>query len=119
MCAYFKRKNHAVPTICCYDRKHDIGASAAAVEKTPIGSALLDGKTLVSDRAYRPIGADAVAMSVDLPSCRHACASGTSAIENFCRSLPPDPKMRAACWAVTLGGVSLCNSFCYAWFLLE
>ena len=57
----------------------------------------------------------AAASGVNLSSCLHACDSGTAAIQNYCRSLPPDPELRTACWAVTLGSVPLCKGFCYAW----
>jgi len=59
-----------------------------------------------------------IAGKPNLAACLQACEAGTKAIENFCRSLPPDPEMRAACWAVTLGSVPACKGFCYAWFVV-
>jgi hypothetical protein len=55
----------------------------------------------------------------DLNSCLKACDAGTNAIENFCRSLPPIPEMREACWSITLASIPMCKGFCYAWFLVD
>jgi hypothetical protein len=52
-----------------------------------------------------------------LAACLNSCAQGTSAIQNFCRSLPPyPPGLRAACWAVQFAGPAACDGFCYWWF---
>jgi hypothetical protein len=90
-----------------------------AAEKHPSRpfNALLDQS--LRSRAHignRPVVA---AGKIDLNTCLIACEAGTKAIENFCRSLPPDPEMRMACWSITLLSVPACKGFCYSWFLLD
>jgi hypothetical protein len=92
-------------------------APPIAAEKHPTK----DINTLL-DQTCRPRGyignrTSVIAGKPNLAACLNACDGGTKAIENFCRSLPPDPEMRGACWAVTLGSVPLCKGFCYAWFV--
>ena len=51
--------------------------------------------------------------------CLDACKKGTSAIQDFCRSIPPVGAyrvLRAACWAVQLASPVACSGFCYWYF---
>lgn len=48
-----------------------------------------------------------------LARCLTACDQGIAAIEQFCRSLPPDPRIRALCWAARWSKPA-CRGFCYA-----
>jgi hypothetical protein len=45
-------------------------------------------------------------------ACLKACAKGGAALLAFCRTLP-DPRLRAACYALDFVGVVACEGWCY------
>jgi hypothetical protein len=54
-----------------------------------------------------------------LQQCLQACSQGITAIENFCRSLPPFPPymraIKALCWG-SRWSLPLCEGFCYSFW---
>ena len=70
---------------------------------------------MVLDLSYPPQSGGAPNPQ-QLQACLNSCKQGITAIENFCRSLPPyPPALRAACWAARWS-VTACEGFCYWWF---
>ena len=58
---------------------------------------------------------ESVPLLPSLSRCLRSCASGTAAIQAFCRSVW-DPRVRAACWAVQFASYPACAGFCYWYF---
>lgn len=56
---------------------------------------------------------DEVEMAVSLDECNRACRNGQQAMEQFCSQLPPDPRLRAGCWAAAKGSLVACLGWCY------
>jgi hypothetical protein len=63
------------------------------------------------------LGADAertgeAADAASKEECVAACQGGAGSMEAFCRSLPPDPRLRAGCWGVVFAGEAVCIGWC-------
>lgn len=69
---------------------------------------------LFASLAFSAKDATAAPDSQQLAQCQRACVGGKTAIENFCRSLPPDPKLKTACFALTFASLVFCTNWCYA-----
>jgi hypothetical protein len=60
---------------------------------------------------------EAASGEVELPDsldeCNRACRNGQQAMEQFCAQLPPDPRLKAGCWAAAKGSLVACLGWCY------
>jgi len=75
-------------------------------DATPQGAA--PQTTLQSDATAAAAGPD----PVQLKACLAACAGGGEAIVAFCATLP-DPRLKAACYALYFVGEVACDGWCY------
>jgi hypothetical protein len=61
-----------------------------------------------------PTAEDRATLSIaQRQQCIDACKGGATSMEAFCRSLPPDPRLRAGCWGVVYAGEAACIGWCY------
>jgi hypothetical protein len=47
-----------------------------------------------------------------LGRCLDACAAGSEALRNFCRSIR-DPQLKAGCWGLEFVGETACRGWCF------
>jgi hypothetical protein len=48
----------------------------------------------------------------NLSRCLDACAAGSAALRNFCRSIR-DPQLKAGCWGLEFVGETACRGWCF------